>query len=412
MVTERVPLFVLLTLFSFVGWCADAEHLAMVRSYVESKKSSEFFIQIPSESWAVSARFFDFNGDGRTEALMGHTDRADLQFVWWGRDGKLICQDTPLLVDDANPCYSEGLSAYAVRFSGGVSRLVLLDALSYDSRTNHVQTSFRTNILCTVNSKFQLNTGFLKNGFDDLVRNPGFESLERIDVEVYAGHELKLISESSCSTNGATALAAGYLLPIGFEKFIQQYRAKIKREKNVNCSMTVFAIFLDANQDGDMDCYVSSSLHETQNGEHEWTLYLKNKDVYSVAEKPIWIFDRTEVRAWGIAESRVTAARNAFYQVVYHPFSSFEKPSTIVLLDWNASRLHSRTCRDYIPAELYRKRPNRRCLGDGDSEFRNWASLVKTQVGYLPPYDFQEIISDACFHRLERLPCLEFHEDH
>lgn len=173
--------------------------------------------------------------------------------------------------------------------------------------------------------------------------------------------------------------------------------------------MTVYAIFFDADNDGDADFYMSSDVEVRKDGQYEWHLYLNDEGKFSKAEKAIWFNAGKEYNRESIDPDE-TVFRKSFYRVQrLYGFS----PS-IVILDHDGNNLHSRASLRQMFSQPP-LRPAKHLSRDQDKEYYHaldeWQWNQKMKLGFIPAYDFGELLIRPEFLRLERLPCEEFPED-
>ena len=78
--------------------------------------------------------------------------------------------------------------------------------------------------------------------------------------------------------------------------------------------VTVFAVHLDADNDGDADCYVSSDAERTEDGKFRWTLFLRDgKTLASASESVYPVESRRELCR---LKPQVSASKDSFCRII------------------------------------------------------------------------------------------------
>ncbi len=159
---------------------------------------------------------------------------------------------------------------------------------------------------------------------------------------------------------GNLSVGGGVRAPENFSRFADEYRDREKRRfGRVGDKVTVYAIFLDADNDGDADCFVASNAEKLEDEILSWTLYVQDDGCLRKANAPV-ASDPVSGRGRAL-RNEVRAGKMSFCRIV-----SYDKlPSFIVLDD---------------------------ATGQG---------LPKMVRG---------IVTDYCTHSIEKLACVEYSE--
>ena len=382
-------------------------------------------MQVDDEYYGLSAFFFDFNGDGTEEALASPYGLQQTDGWNWVS----LCRNKQGMVEIGGPrekvwkdpvaiIYGWGRLFYRAYFSGGCSSLVgrQLD-ISYCVSENppHLRevSSLRGDAVITMNDRGYLIVHELPNEIDDIVGNPGFEKLERARCENYQGHEMKRVLQGD-GWFGYKPIPDEQLRPLGgiaeppeFDTFVRRYREEVKSRLNTTNDVTVLAVFHDADNDGDVDAYVSSSFERAEGDRYKWHLYLNGKGGFVRATRRI----SKRVREFDDAafvEPEEVASRTAFHRVV-----RYGRLPMLVVLEKVGKQLHTRGFMKYVTEEERRTQPH---IGSAlydkkkGEAYHEWCEDVNARLGYIHPLDLRELVDDFSFFRLERLPCREFPE--
>ena len=355
--------------------------------------------------------FFDFDGDGTEEALIAcklSRDRSGNGWAITRRNAatrKIECH--PVAKESGLSISSYPYDLYVVSLDGVSDRLyghnvTIFDIKNFGER-NGTQNIYRDNVLLRMDAYGFLRATSMKNGFSDLVSNPGFRRLDRAVTEFYKGKEVEFVKRTAAATDISLDK------PEGLDWFVRKYREAIKRRFGIERKVTVYAVFFDADNDGDADFYMSSDVEVRKDGQYEWHLYLNDEGKFSKAEKAIWFNAGKEYNRESIDPDE-TAFRKSFYRVQrLYGFS----PS-IVILDHDGNNLYSRASLRQMFSQPP-LRPAKHLSRDQDKEYYHaldeWQWNQKMKLGFIPAYDFGELLIRPEFLRLERLPCEEFPED-
>ena len=354
--------------------------------------------------------FFDLDGNGNEEALIADKINRDRSGNGWaitkinGLAGKV--ESHPRRFESGLDIFSHSWKLYVVAFDGVRDRLYGNDVLMYDIKnfgaSNETQNIYRDDVLLRMDTNGFLHATSMKNGFSDLVSNQGFRRLDRAVTEFYKGKEVKFVKRSEAATGISLSR------PKGIGGFVGKYRESVKRRFGIDRKVAVYVIFIDADNDGDADFYVSSDVEVLKDGQYRWHLYVNDGDKFAKAENAIWFNADKEYSRESISPDE-DASKNSFYRVQRkYGFA----PSTVIL-DHAGDGLHSR-------ASLRQRmskpplRPAKHLSYEQEKEYyhalEEWQWNQKSKLGFIPAYDFDELVVRPEFLRLERLPCEEFPE--
>ncbi len=402
-----------LLIISSVGICLT--NIAQVtngrQSYVAQYAKEYFPSGMDASYWYdFEVLFFDLDGDGNEEALIAGKINRDRSGNGWvvtkinGQTGKV--ENHPRRLESGLGIFSHSWELYVVALDGVCDCLYGNDVTIYDIRNFGVrdgtQNIYNDNVLLRMDTNGFLRATSMKNGFSDLVSNAGFKRLDRAVTEFYKGKEVQFVKRTETATDISLSR------PKGVDEFVRLYREEMKRRFAVRRKVNVYVVFLDADNDGNADFYVSSDTEKRQNGQYEWHLYLSAEGKFAKAEKTMWFNADKWYNRESINPDEV-AGKDSFYRVQRR--DGF-LPSTIIL-ERDGDTLHSRTSlrqRLSQPPPPPSKHPTCEQQKEYYRAKEEWQWEQKSKLGFIPAYDFEELIVWHDFLRLERLPCEEFSE--
>ena len=365
-------------------------------------------------NWSVAAVFFDLNRDGRLDALVATPDQqTDKRFDWLPMQKT---DDGDLFIEYCIPSHisvmCDPFLMYKATLSGGLSLLIGQDCAvdKYESG-KRVWVKHPYDLIFRTDAAGRLSPQIDPFMVDKVVCNPDFIRLERVDLSWYLGYDLKLApSDEGWVVPGRENLLIGGLsAPVEFKFFARHYRKEVKERLGCKMPVTVYAVFFDADLDGDADFYVSSDAESVEKGRYRWSLYLNDDNQFKRTTDRVWI-NRGTIHDVAMLEPQDVAPKNAFYRVVRTHGSS-----QVLVMEFDGTRLHTHAYTHLLSERDRRSRPpqDRYCLKAGQMRFDDWKGEMHGKYGFVPPKDFRDQISWLFFHHLERLPCFEYpDEDH
>ena len=405
----RVWFFVMTAVGAVFADAAETEngHQAYIAQYAKEYLPSG----MDANDWYdFEALFFDLDENGTEEALVASKGSRDRSGNGWdvtrrnAATGKI--ERHPLANESGFTIHSYPWALYVVSLAGVRDRLYGNDVTVNDIKNfgtrNDRQNIYRDDVLLKMDTNGLLRAASVANGFFDLVSNSGFRRLDRAVTEFYKGQDVMPVERAK------TAADMPRQPPAGFASFASRYREEMKRRSGVKRSVTVYAVFFDADNDGDVDFYVSSNMEHRQNGQYEWHLYLNGGGRFAKAGKTVWFNAGKDYNRESI-EPDEEASKNSFYRVQReYGFA----PSTVIL-DHAGDSLHSRAS---LRQRLSKPplRPAKHLSYEQEKEYyhalEEWQWNQRSKLGFIPAYDFDELVIRPEFLRLERLPCEEFPE--
>ena len=381
-----------------------------------------------NSDWYANACFVDLNQDGLIETLITSPCesmmvlgiRSDGSFKrlpkiqFKGRPQGRPFLDVELIRKDVfYLCRLSGVSPLLVGLNVGIHKYGPLDG--------HVSSYSQTNAVIGLDLEGNFKLHNLVHGIDDLTINQGFMYIYRDVFDRYEGFDLKHVN---VNTNfwqivppAHKALYGGARKPLGFDMFVRRYCANVTRRVGATRPVVVKVVFLDADNDGQTDFYVTSDAEREGAENFRWHLYLNRKGEFSPAVGRVWI-NRDVRYLVGVLDPVVVAPMNSFFRVALyacdHEYRLYFKPVFLVV-DNVKGEMVNRAYRDLVPMEIQAKRPVVRNGQDRDGwrRFDRWKDEAEKKLGFVPPpRTLTDFVKEAVFYRLERLPCLEFHEDH
>lgn len=344
-------------------WAFHSEQLKM---QLDTSWWRQFYAD---DSWRIRCIFVDMNGDRRDELIAlspsGEDGMGDLWAIYWqdnngqykrarhGGDIYFLCKKQ---------------SFYKLSFSTGNYSVIGLDMdTSYkdENRRKIAKPMSDCMFILTKEGKYMLHE--IKPDLDSCFLRESVVSIERLYPEWYFGYDFKPPKDVPHSVytqrmpykkpQGDLRHGGGIGCPKDFTAFAAEYRREVKMRTGKNGKATVYAVFLDADNDGDGDCYVSSDIEETADGEYAWSLYICRGGQFFKAKDAVFpVESRKELCK---LPNAVNAGKMSFCRIIRDDVA----PSFVIL--------------------------NEECPS-------------KTMV--------RDAITDYCVHRIEKLDCVEYPE--
>jgi len=135
--------------------------------------------------------------------------------------------------------------------------------------------------------------------FDSVFNNQDVRSVEHIYPEWYFGFDFKppkdvphspyLLWPPYSQPKGDLRFGGGIGEPSGFASFVDRYR-RMKKQKSAveNKDVCVYVVFLDADNDGDADFYITSELDKLEDGDHVWELHMQQGGEFTMAKDIVY----------------------------------------------------------------------------------------------------------------------------
>ena len=356
---------------------------------------SAFFLCESEKSVALIAdtTFYDRSGFSWCIVQVGNDGKIGENFNTGG-DAHLWCREFEL---------------FTASFEGGVSRFIALNAEADVVEGEGVKKSYHGDV--AIGTDGHLGRMVSAYDIDVAVCTPEFQRLERSRPVVYAGLDMKQIpqDESRAISAKDNLPNGGLVVPANFKAFACQYRESLKRRIGVMGTVTVYAVFFDADLDGDADCYVSSDAETADGGRYRWTLFLNDMNSFREAKDRIWR-NRGSIHDVAMLEPEDVAPKHAFYRVA----RTYGSPQ-ILVMESDGKRIHTHAYTHLLSDEDRKRCPSQdpELRRNGKCCFDDWEGEMHGKYGFVPPKDFRDQISWLFFHHLERLPCFEYpDEDH
>ena len=144
-------------------------------------------------------------------------------------------------------------------------------------------------------NKFSLRE--IQPDVDTSFRRQDVVAIERLYPEWYFGFDFRPPPDVPHSPitlrppyrqpKGDLRRGGGMIAADDFVVFVEEYRRNAKMKVGDNSKVTVYAVHLDADNDGDADCYISSDAERTEDGKFKWSLYLRQGKTLSLAPEVV-----------------------------------------------------------------------------------------------------------------------------
>ena len=340
-----ILLFFIMPVFSSAD-CNDkwAFHRKLLQESFDTSRWRNFY---PDDGWYVRCIFADLDGDGRDELVTASPSEEEDRtgYVWniWEKGSGRTFLQVFFSGNIYFLCHSD--SFYKVSYTDKPNVVVGLgmNANVEEDCGNGERRIIRPTPDCTFvlmpGNKFMLRE--IRPDVDTSFRRKDVTSIERLYPEWYFGYDFKPPRDVPHNPQtfrmpyrlpkGDLRRGGGITEPGDFAVFVEEYRRKVKMCAGEKNKVTVYAVHLDADNDGHADCYVSSDAERADDGKFKWSLFLRRGKTLSNALRAVYpVEDRRELCK---LNPRVTASKDSFCRVI-----RFDVDPLFLILDDNAKR--------------------------------------------------------------------------
>ena len=294
-----------------------------------------------SGQWCVECIFFDLNGDGIDEVMTSPINIKDrMGDVWhhWRSDSgtyRRLREDKEF----AFSCMSSSFYKMHSRSKGDMLLGLGMDA-GYIA-ANRIDFKEKTpDCVFRLESDEKQVISPVVPSFDVMFAKRDVSSVERLYSEWYFGFDFRPPAPDPHSPyttwlgyqrpKGDLRPGGGVVKPDCFDVLASRHRSSIKARKGITSTVDVLAVFLDADNDGKTDCYVSSSAEEADAGKFVWTLHVNRDGVLTPAKDAVYpVAEKKELCA---LPATAKLGKDGFCRVV-----RFDVNPIFVLLDGSGS---------------------------------------------------------------------------
>ena len=281
------------------------------------------------ELWHIRCVFVDMDGDGTEEMIAMTTSEEDrMGDYWkiWKCDDAGKFKQVSFSGDIFFSCHWD--SFYKVSYFGRADEVVGLGMNANIEET--CGNGDRRIVRATPDCKFvvmpenRFTLCEIQPDVDTSFRRKDVVAIERLYPEWYFGFDFRPPKDVPHSPitlrppyrqpRGDLQRSVGIIEADDFAIFVEEYRKRVKMGVGDKNKMTVYAVHLDADNDGDADCYVSSDAERTDDGEFKWTLYVRSGKTLSRASEAV--YPVKDHRAFCELKPQVSASKESFCRII------------------------------------------------------------------------------------------------
>lgn len=251
------------------------------------------------DTWHICCMFVDFDGDGLEEMMAITSSEEDPMGDYWKiwKQGNGRMKQVQLFGNLFYWCHAP--SFYKMLYRNGSC-----EVLGIGMRAGYMDKDRRNVIKPTPDCRFvfpQDDKYYLKEiepDLDMMFMVATVTNIERLYPEWFFGFDFKppkdvphnpyLQRPPYKKPLGDLRLGGGIAEPSGFSEFLKCYRQEKKFRFAIgDRSVTVYSVFLDADNDGDADFYITSDLDRLEDGNFSWELFVRQGHVMSKARNAV-----------------------------------------------------------------------------------------------------------------------------
>ena len=327
-----------ITVFFANAECSNkwSYHSKLLKECLDTSWWRQFY---PDDSWRIRCIFVDLDNNGKDELVAASVSEEEDRAGWAWRVFKVD------IVVKFRQVYCTGNiyflchwdSYYKITFKNEAHSVIGLKmeaGYKDKERRRIIKPTPDCRFILTEEDKFMLQE--IDPDLDTCFRQEDVMSIERLYPEWYFGYDFKPpkdVPHSVYTQRMPYKLPQGDLRPGGgigcpkdFAAFAASYRREVKMRTGKDGKVAVYAVFLDADNDGDGDCYVSSDIETVAGGEYVWTLYLCRDARFAKTKDAVYpVETRKELCK---LPNTVTAGKMSFCRIIH-----YDVPPTFVILN-------------------------------------------------------------------------------
>ena len=345
-------------------YAKDPGHRQLLRDHFDTTYWKAFW---EDDIWHIRCMFVDLDRDGLEEMIAITTSDEDPMGDYWEiwRQDKGEMKKIQFCGNLFYWCHQD--SFFKMVFDNGDQKLIGLGM-----RAGYVKGEFNEIIKPTPDCVFQVGENSyelreLAPDVDSVFMGNGPRCIERLHPEWYFGYDFNppkdiphnpyLERPPYTKPKGDLRFGGGIGEPSGFAAFVERYRCakKAKASGGVNV-VPVHAVFLDADNDGDADFYITSDLDNLEDGNYAWDLYLQRNGGFFPTKETVHPAPARKV-LHGLPSSAI-ASKSSFCRIVRLDVAPIflivdrtrKNQIRDAVRDVNAHRVEKLLCRTYPDA--------------------------------------------------------------
>ena len=276
---------------------AECVELQEHQGYLKSSFNTDYWKEFcSSEDWHIRCIFVDIDGDQKNELITCTALDEDRMGDYWTiwkcfSNGKMMRSlhkgDIRFNCDFRSFCKLENRSGgyKVIGLAMNAEKVCDLNGSKMPAPDCYFE--------FLIGNEYQLRE--MTPSFDSVFNDQEVRSVEHIYPEKYFGFDFKppknvphsphLLWPPYSQPKGDLRFGGGIGEPSRFDLFLENYRWMKKRKSAVeNKGVCVYVVFLDADNDGVADFYITSDLDKLEDGDYVWELYMQQGGEFTMAK--------------------------------------------------------------------------------------------------------------------------------
>ena len=286
--------------------------------------------------WWIECIFVDLNQDGFVEIISSSSSQSDRSGNAWSfwttrPDGKLhmIREDRLAAERFSFNCFCD--SYYMMKSGSSASHVVGLGMCAGAAGADNILRSSKSpDCIFNIAENDQLSVSPITQGLDAVFLAEPLARIERLYSESFSGFEFRPVPESL-----VIVWRGGYKhpkpmpvsdAPDGFGAFAASFKKEAQMRSGATNDVPIYAVFLDADNDGHADCYMTSEADCVEKDVYRWFLYKNAAGKFVKARDAVHpVAGRDDLPT---LNPGVLARKDAFCRII-----RFDVPPTYIVLD-------------------------------------------------------------------------------